>query len=244
MRSIAVVGAGMAGLSCAQRLQKEGLDVQVFEKSRGPGGRLSSKRMGEFSIDMGAPFFEIRSPRFQAKVNDWIVAGWLGHWETVPAFLTSDAPAHAVGIPRMNALARGLAQNLKLHTQIQIQHLERRQQQWWLFDHQDQCYGPFDQVVIAIPAPQALALVSDQSPRLADEARRQMHCRWWFYCIFPAPACGSPPSINSATRPWSSPAETAPSLAAPPWARPGAFTPTPAGATLISRPNPSGSKRN
>ena len=43
-RHIAVIGAGMAGLSCARHLQEAGCRVTVFDKARGPGGRMSTRR--------------------------------------------------------------------------------------------------------------------------------------------------------------------------------------------------------
>ena len=39
-KRVAVIGAGIAGLSCATRLQALGFEVEVFEKSRGPSGRM------------------------------------------------------------------------------------------------------------------------------------------------------------------------------------------------------------
>ena len=44
MTSIAVIGAGMAGLVCANALQQAGAAVTVFEKSRGVGGRGAWQR--------------------------------------------------------------------------------------------------------------------------------------------------------------------------------------------------------
>jgi protoporphyrinogen oxidase len=39
VKRIAIVGGGLAGLSCAHSLQRRDLDVTVFESSREPGGR-------------------------------------------------------------------------------------------------------------------------------------------------------------------------------------------------------------
>ena len=35
---IAIIGAGMAGLTCATRLTENGHEVTVIDKGRGPGG--------------------------------------------------------------------------------------------------------------------------------------------------------------------------------------------------------------
>lgn len=42
-RNIAIVGSGIAGLTCARILQQEGHKVTLFEKSKGPGGRVATR---------------------------------------------------------------------------------------------------------------------------------------------------------------------------------------------------------
>ena len=56
MARIAVIGAGIAGLACAWRLQRAGHAVDVFEREPAPGGRMRSERRGEFVVDRGAQF--------------------------------------------------------------------------------------------------------------------------------------------------------------------------------------------
>lgn len=53
-KRIAVVGAGVSGLSAAFRLRQRGADVTVFEKSGEVGGRTLSLRRDGFTIDLGA----------------------------------------------------------------------------------------------------------------------------------------------------------------------------------------------
>ena len=55
--SVLVVGAGLAGLSCAWRLQRAGFDVEVLESAAVPGGRIRSEREGSFLLDRGPSFF-------------------------------------------------------------------------------------------------------------------------------------------------------------------------------------------
>jgi len=52
--NIAVIGAGIAGLSAAYRLQQAGLKPTVFERADTVGGRIQSFRRGEFLFDVGA----------------------------------------------------------------------------------------------------------------------------------------------------------------------------------------------
>jgi oxygen-dependent protoporphyrinogen oxidase len=56
MASIVVIGGGVAGLTCAWRLQQAGHDVEVLERESESGGRMRSERHGEFTIERGAQF--------------------------------------------------------------------------------------------------------------------------------------------------------------------------------------------
>lgn len=64
---VAVVGAGIAGLTAAHELRRAGLDVRVFEASERVGGRMATARTGGYSIDTGA---EQISPRGYAATWD------------------------------------------------------------------------------------------------------------------------------------------------------------------------------
>ena len=63
--TIAVVGAGISGLLVARALQARGGNVVVLEKSRGLGGRLATKRVGEavFPVEPGKTLAHIEFTR-------------------------------------------------------------------------------------------------------------------------------------------------------------------------------------
>ena len=69
---VAVIGAGLAGLSCAQALLQAGHTVHVFDKSRGPSGRMSTRRAedqsGPWQCDHGAQYFTARDAAFRSEV--------------------------------------------------------------------------------------------------------------------------------------------------------------------------------
>lgn len=56
-KTIAIVGAGIAGLTAAYELQKAGFKVTVFEANDYAGGRMSSLYSEGFTFDRGANFF-------------------------------------------------------------------------------------------------------------------------------------------------------------------------------------------
>lgn len=113
---IAVIGAGLAGLTAAGVLADRGCQVTVLEKARGPGGRMSTRRDGDLRFDHGAQYFTARHPRFMAQVESWREAGLVRRWDARIAVVESDTIRAAgtgteryVGVPGMNAVCRHLA---------------------------------------------------------------------------------------------------------------------------------------
>ncbi|HQY71364.1 MAG TPA: FAD-dependent oxidoreductase, partial [Pseudomonadales bacterium] len=51
---VAIIGAGIAGLSCATHLVQHGCTVSLFDRSRGPAGRMSTRRGEGWQCDHGA----------------------------------------------------------------------------------------------------------------------------------------------------------------------------------------------
>ena len=54
---IAVIGAGMAGMSAAFRLQEAGLEPVVFERDDRVGGRIWTAEQGGYLMDLGAAVY-------------------------------------------------------------------------------------------------------------------------------------------------------------------------------------------
>jgi phytoene dehydrogenase-like protein len=50
---VVVVGAGLAGLTAADRLTRAGLEVVVVDSSDGVGGRVRTDRVDGFLLDRG-----------------------------------------------------------------------------------------------------------------------------------------------------------------------------------------------
>ena len=184
MTRVAVIGAGLSGLVAARQLQ-ECSEVTVFEKSRGYGGRMATRYADDFEFDHGAQFFTARSPEFQRFLQPLIKAGVIDCWRarfaelqrntvTATADWSDDFP-HYVGVPRMNAIGRYLADGLVVRQNTGVAQLEREARGWHLRDTDGKALGYFDWVVCAIPAAQTAALApsGSQLQRRAGEAQMQ-----------------------------------------------------------------------
>ena len=57
MKTVTVIGSGIAGLSVASHLAKEGYDVTIVEKNDQPGGRARKFHAVGFTFDMGPSWY-------------------------------------------------------------------------------------------------------------------------------------------------------------------------------------------
>ncbi len=198
VRRVAIVGSGLAGLTAGIKLQQLGHQVTLFEKSRGPGGRLAAKRVDGGSADVGAQYFTSRNPEFlpflREFAGDASFAPWpgtfgfrdeAGRWDSFPA-----EPRY-VGTPRMTAITRALSANLTLNAQTRVATLEPDGHQWQLADTEGQALGAFDQVIITAPPAQAQTLLQDSglnqlAGKLEGPVRRVLPC-WAVAAHFQTP---------------------------------------------------------
>lgn len=152
---VAVIGAGAAGAMAARSLSDHGHAVEIFDKGRGAGGRLATRRTDSLQFDHGAQYLTLRDPELAPLRSAWIEAGVLAAWQEHP----DPARTRWVGVPGMSALARQLLGELPAHWSTEIRALHRSRGRWRLSSANGHAYDGFDAVVVAIPAPQARSLL-------------------------------------------------------------------------------------
>lgn len=160
---VAVIGAGLAGLTVAHQLSSIGLDVSVFDKSKGTGGRLSSRSHASGWIDHGAPYLSSSSPEFCGFLTYNLPATVLQRWAPESSgVVRTDEQVDFIGVPRNSALTRSLLGEATFHPSTRIARIEASAQGWQIFNDGESLLGVWPCLVIAVPAPQALALLRDQ----------------------------------------------------------------------------------
>ncbi len=189
MPRVAVIGAGLSGLICARTLSDHGFDVTVFEKSRGVGGRMSTRRVEDVgSFDHGAQYFTVRDERFRRYVQSWVddqvVELWagkiavLGRSESENQKAEKQSPERFVARPGMNQIGKHLASDLQIRFQMRVGAINRLRDGWSVVDESGSELGQFDTVVVSAPAGQAVDLLKE-APSLAEVAAAcQMQPSW------------------------------------------------------------------
>jgi renalase len=194
---VLVIGAGVAGLTAARLLQEAGHAVHVVERGRAPGGRLATRRVinddadrpehASLAFDHGAQYFTIRDRRFAAEVERWQAARVVQVWHGKLAAFDSegreaveDDVTRWVGVPAMSAIGRHLAMALDVSYDVRVDELIRSGdgREWNARTTTGLSLGPFDAVVAAVPAPQALPLVREWPTLAAAIGRVRMHPCW------------------------------------------------------------------
>jgi renalase len=192
--NVAVIGAGLAGLSCGRHLQNGGCRVTLFEKARGPGGRMSTRRADGWQCDHGAQYFTVRDHAFREEVARWEAAGVAALWEPKIAVIGGgkaepDSVVRFVGMPRMNAPAAWLAAGLQVHSGVTIDDMRHEADGWRLHSKEHGLHVErYDALVLAVPAPQAAVLLEPLLPLTAMQANAvAMLPNWTLMLCFAQP---------------------------------------------------------
>lgn len=149
MAIITIIGAGMAGLAAARRLDSAGHTVVVLDKGRGVGGRLATRRIGAARLDHGAQFFTVRSPEFADLVEAAIAEGVVHEW--CRGFASDDGHPRYRCSAGMTDLAKWMAIGLDVTTGERVTDLR---------------HHPADAYLVTAPVPQALDLLAASDVQL------------------------------------------------------------------------------
>ena len=170
-KHVAIIGAGVAGLAAAAKLESAEVSVTLFDKGRSVGGRVSTRRHEPFAFDHGAQYFTCRGAELRSRVQAAAETGAVRRWDGRIAAIcekgvrpfTEDSAERFVGVPRMSSFARFLAAGLDVRTGTRVTQIERMSSGWRLRDASGGL-GEFDGLVVTAPTPQARELIEDRSP--------------------------------------------------------------------------------
>lgn len=166
VQSVAIIGAGIAGLSCAQQLDSSGYAVTLFEKSARLCGRSATRIRGDHQFDHGAQYFTARHDPFTTFVERGLSEGLIGVWK--PRSFTGDSDVSwFVGTPGMSSLGDVFSVRDAVRTNTLINVIRRSDVAWMVRGTSGEInfLETFDQVVVATPSQQATDILRvDRDP--------------------------------------------------------------------------------
>ena len=177
MKNIAIVGAGMCGITCANYLFSKGFEVTIFEKSRGLGGRIATRRINsDLSVDHGAQYITTITPAFKKYLDLCVYEGFAEHWSPIgmdAKYLKQNEIF--VGTPGMSNLLKLHAQKLNIKFSSRVETITRIDKKWLVSLENSEFKQLFDIVIFAIPSyqvkeiiPQEKVLVEELSAVVID----------------------------------------------------------------------------
>jgi predicted NAD/FAD-dependent oxidoreductase len=184
-----VIGAGMCGLMAANTLQQLGHTVLVLDKSRGVGGRMATRRIGEAVFDHGAQYFTARNGRFYAHVQRWeadgVVAPWLNvlpHTHSLETMPEPEAIDRYRGLRGMTDVPKQMAQELTLHLNARVVRLSRHGSRWRVICESGEGFeAPV--VLMTPPIPQNLELLHTSQLSPAPELMARLSAVTYEPCL-------------------------------------------------------------
>lgn len=189
----AVIGAGLAGAAAARTLRDHGLEPVLFDKGRGAGGRLSTRRTatpaGELLFDHGAQFVTAKTASFHAFLSDAMEAGAARLWQARLVSLDRGGNAHPlreaerfVGAPGMNALIKHALAGLDVSFQKRAVRMRGEASAWTIHFEDGDTQGPFERVALTLPPEQLIDFLARSDGDFADiitEARQARIAPCW-----------------------------------------------------------------
>jgi renalase len=156
---IAVIGSGLSGSLLAHHCT-EFAEVTVYEKARGPGGRLSTRYGEGVQYDHGAPYFTTENQHFTEFLNrakrQEVVTSWACRVQHAGPNSSQEGQTVWVAIPKMNRLCRYLLEPVRQqHYRTKVVALCRSGLQLADATQPD----TYDWVVVTVPRTQLLDLM-------------------------------------------------------------------------------------
>jgi renalase len=184
-----IVGAGISGLCLARTLQARGEHVLVLEKSRGVGGRMATKRVGDAVFDHGAQYVTAREAMFRREVDAWTAQGVAASWP-------GSGARRFIGRPAMTAIAKHLAAGVPVQREHTVTAV-RRQGGVWHLDVEQRAAVRATRLVLLAPVPEGLALLAAGDVQLPEPWHRVLDALQYRPCLALLVVLGGPSTVPS-----------------------------------------------
>ena len=162
-KRIGVVGSGIAGLMCGQRLKEAGHSVFLVDKGRRSGGRMSTRNKEIWQWDHGAQYFTVRDDRFASYVDTWKKNGVVSEWfDLFPGQASEKTEARYIGVNGMNSIPKNLSSGLNIHQSMCVDTIDYKKSTWNLVMKSGEVFT-CEELVLTPPLPQVVNLLKESN---------------------------------------------------------------------------------
>ena len=186
---VAVIGAGPAGSLLGRTLSDHGLDVTIFDKGRGLGGRTAARddrlSPSASTFDFGAQYMSFRNRHLQRRVDSWVQDGVISVWDARFARISNGATerltpkrSRYVANPTMRGLCEYLVRDQHVRRETRVSAIARDGSHWRLSTEKGDL-GAYDIVLVTAPAPQTARLLERVAPELSSAASASSYSPCW-----------------------------------------------------------------
>ena len=168
MKNVAVIGAGITGITLANLLQKK-VNLTVFEKSKGVGGRMATRRAEPYQFNHGAQYFKIENKEFIDFLQPLIQNKIIKHYEANHIEILNKKvikrtktynKIYYTAQSKMNSVVKYLINNnFFIKLLCKIEKTIKENDKWFIIDSDKISYGPYDWLFITIPPNQVLEIL-------------------------------------------------------------------------------------
>jgi len=192
-RRAAVIGAGLAGAAAARALVAQGVSVTLFDKGRGPGGRMSTRRaetpLGPVRFDHGAQFITAQSESFSALLEQAKSLGAADLWTARTVSIDRGGNAEAlrektrwVGVPGMSSIVKTALEGLDVRCNQRAVKLSGEPGAWTLHFEDGHTEGPYERLALTLPPEQLIEFLArsdgDFSGLIAEALEAKLSPCW------------------------------------------------------------------
>ena len=174
MKKIAIIGTGLSAIFSAIHLRKNtDLEINLFDKARGLGGRLATRRAEGGKFDHGAQYFSIERinnlPEIQMLINE----GVINNIEDKDIYFSPDG---------MTNIAKKLLLDFNIFKEHKLVSIDKENENYKLFFENGSTFNS-DYIIMSCPMPQSLEILNKSKIDYDNNLIKDLEDLSYFPCI-------------------------------------------------------------
>ena len=174
MKKIAIIGTGLSAIFSAIHLRKNtDLEINLFDKARGLGGRLATRRAEDGKFDHGAQYFSIERisnlPEIQMLINEGVIS----NIEDKDIYFSPDG---------MTNIAKKLLTDFNIFKEHKLVSIDKENENYKLFFENGSTFNS-DYIIMSCPMPQSLEILNKSKIDYDNNLIKDLEDLSYFPCI-------------------------------------------------------------